>query len=163
MALSAGSDIESICSKCGDVWHVIVAMVDTKIAKVQCKECNGVHRYKAPGGAKATRTKSVRTKSAAAKKTSAAAASAGPQVEPDISKPTRSYQASEQYEARDRVDHVKFGIGVVEEAVPGKITVWFPVGRKVLAQAKTVAGALERPKPFTHGDSQPGGVKGGVR
>ena len=159
MALSAGADIESICSKCGDVWHVIVAMVDTKIAKVQCKECNGVHRYKPPGGAAATRKKSVRPRSAAAKKASAPAVSAGPQVEADTSKPTRPYMASESFEVAERVDHIKFGIGVVEDAVPGKITVWFPTGRRVLAQAK-VTRNLGRPKPFDHDDVPPGGGAG---
>ena len=29
-----GQDIESICGKCGDVWHVVVAMNGTAIAKV---------------------------------------------------------------------------------------------------------------------------------
>src|SRR5262249_56275409 len=50
MTAPVGADIESICSKCGDVWHVVVAKVGEKIAKVQCKQCNGLHRYKPPGG-----------------------------------------------------------------------------------------------------------------
>lgn len=44
-----GADIESICRKCGDVWHVVVAKVGDQIAKVQCKQCNGLHRHKPPG------------------------------------------------------------------------------------------------------------------
>jgi hypothetical protein len=153
MGLSAGADIESICSKCGDVWHVIVAMVGDKVAKVQCKECNGLHRYRPPGGAK-TKAAAVRTRkksTGSSSRSKAKASPSGPAVEPDIRRPTRPYRASEEYQVADRVDHVKFGIGVVEETEPGKMTVWFPVGRKVLVQARP-APKLERPPRFVHED-----------
>ena len=55
MSVGVGQDIESICNKCGDVWHVVVAKVGDKIAKVQCKECNGYHRYRPSGTTSATK------------------------------------------------------------------------------------------------------------
>ena len=65
MTPAVGADIESLCSKCGDVWHVVVAKVGEEIVRVICKECGGQHRYrnpKAPAGAKRaeTTTKSPR-------------------------------------------------------------------------------------------------------
>src|SRR6202012_6152712 len=53
MSAAVGADIEALCSKCGDVWHVVVAKVGDKIAKVHCKQCNGDHRYRPVHGAPA--------------------------------------------------------------------------------------------------------------
>ncbi|MBL0215562.1 MAG: hypothetical protein IPQ07_16970 [Myxococcales bacterium] len=53
MSAGVGADVEALCSKCGDVWHVVVAKVGERIVKVQCKQCSGYHRYKSPHGAPA--------------------------------------------------------------------------------------------------------------
>ncbi len=37
--MRVGSDIEAVCKKCGDVWHVVIALADRVIAKVECREC----------------------------------------------------------------------------------------------------------------------------
>ena len=37
MTPAVGADIESLCSKCGDVWHVVVAKVGEEIVRVICK------------------------------------------------------------------------------------------------------------------------------
>jgi hypothetical protein len=143
MTATVGADIESICRKCGDVWHVIVAMIEDDIAKVQCKQCNGLHKYKDPSQAEAEAKKPAKKKrapamTAAQKKAAAAAKPKGrATVEPDLKKPTRPYKFSESYESGERVDHVKFGIGVVEDVLDGsKIEVYFPDGGRVLAVAK---------------------------
>ncbi len=158
MQASVGADIESTCRKCGDVWHVIVAMVDGDIAKVQCKECGGSHRYKEPGGATA---KSKAAPKAAKKKKKAmtaaekkAAAAAKPKthatVDADLSKPTRPYKFSDSFASGERIDHVKFGVGVVEDVLDGgKIEVFFSDGRRVLAIAKaeTKLASLKEARP----------------
>ncbi len=142
--MSVGADIESTCRKCGDVWHVVVAMVDGEIAKVECKECKGTHKYKEPGSdtksAKPKKAKKPKKKALTAAEKKAAAA-AKPKthatVEPDLSKPTRPYKFSDTFESGERIDHVKFGVGVVEDVLDGgKIEVFFPEGRRVLALAK---------------------------
>src|SRR5204863_5532078 len=82
-----------------------------------------------------------------------------PAVAADLSKPSRTYRASEKFEVGERVDHPSFGQGVVEVAEPGKITVFFASGRRVLVQAKAaVSSGLSRPKPFDH-EHPPGGGK----
>lgn len=138
---AVGADVESLCRKCGDVWHVVVAKVGEQIAKVQCKECGSLHKHRPPGGAKPKGPSVARRRTGAATKSSATKASAPPRfepaLEPDLSKPIRPYSIRELFSAGERVDHPKFGIGIVEQVTaPGKIEVFFPDGRRVLAQAK---------------------------
>src|ERR1041385_7026319 len=128
MSAAVGADVEALCSKCGDVWHVVVAKVGAQIVKVQCKQCGGYHRYKSPHGA----PKEVRQPSMFGPKPQRAPAAdkapverfAKPAVAADLSKPSRTYRASEKYEVGERVDHPNFGQGVVEISEPGKITVF---------------------------------------
>jgi hypothetical protein len=166
MSAAVGADVEALCSKCGDVWHVVVAKVGEQIVKVQCKQCGGYHRYKSPHGA----PKEKRQPSMFGEKPARAAAASStpkapverfekPAVAADLSKPVRSYSAVLRYEVGERVDHVQFGQGVVETAEPGKITVFFASGRRVLVQSKegaTSGGKLERPKPFDHSNTAGG-------
>jgi hypothetical protein len=75
----------------------------------------------------------------------------------------RPYRASETFAVSDRVDHPSFGQGVIEISEPGKVTVFFATGRRVLVQAKdggtkpAGGGGLTRPKPFDY--SNPAGGK----
>ena len=32
MTAAVGADVEALCSKCGDVWHVVVAKVNVQVA-----------------------------------------------------------------------------------------------------------------------------------
>jgi hypothetical protein len=136
--LSAGSDVESVCSKCGDVWHVIVAMVGNQIAKVQCKECGAVHRHRTAAGTRAPGAAPMRRRSPGDKPSRPAAPpppppSSGPTVAANAELPVRPYAASATYAVAERIEHPSFGIGVIESISPGKITVFFASGRRVLA------------------------------
>lgn len=151
MSAATGADIESICSKCGDVWHVVVAKVGDTIARVQCKECGAQHRYRAKDGKVAAK---AAPRPRAAKVTKAPVERfERPQVAADLTRPTRTYHPTERFEIGDRVEHPTFGQGVVEATPePGKMTVFFPVGRKVLVHAKDGGGmsGLGKPRPFDH-------------
>ena len=143
MATSVGADIESICGKCGDVWHVVVAMVGSTVAKVECKMCGRQHRHRPPGGqvsaSRATRTtaRSLGSSKASSSGTRGKAVSNEPLVMADISRPVRSYAISETFTVGDRIHHQTFGDGVVEMVVgPGKIQVFFPAGRRVMAHER---------------------------
>lgn len=169
MAAGVGADVEALCSKCGDVWHVVVAKVGDKIVKVQCKQCGGYHRYKSPHGAPAEAKMPRANRPQAPEGESPAKAPRAsrdpverfekPAVAADLSKPSRPYRASEKFEVGERVDHPNFGQGIVELCEPGKITVFFATGRRVLVCAKEGAAAsgLARPKPFDHSIPTPGG------
>ncbi len=141
MPASVGADIESICGKCGDVWHVVVAMVGDRVAKVECKQCGKQHRHKPPGGTtvRSTRKSTSKKASASASTSRGQSQTNEPLVKVDLNKPLRPYAISESFGVGDRIDHAKFGSGVVEMVVgPGKIQVFFPTGRRVMAHDRQV-------------------------
>ena len=140
-AVGVGDEIESVCGKCGPVWHVVAAMVGNKVVKVVCKRCGAQHRHRSPPGSAPAPAESAPTpkpekRSKAKSEASKAESAAGgaPRIEPDLSRPIKPYQAGQTYLLRDRIEHRTFGVGVVEElSGPGKIQVRFPDGpRKLL-------------------------------
>ncbi len=156
--IGVGSDVEALCGRCKrETWHVVLAMVDGAIAKVQCKLCGAQHRFRRPGSAADSRRKASHRSAGSGGRSSRSRANKpppeppGPTVEADTKRPIRPYKASEQYDVGERVDHKTFGLGVVELTEPGKVTLWFPGGRKVLAQARETA-KLSRPPPIRYDD-----------
>ena len=160
MSAATGADVEALCTKCGDVWHVVVAKVGERIVKVQCKECGSYHRYKSPHGVPKEKRQAPTMAERAARppRESPAERFEKPAVAADLAKPVRAYRASETFEVSERVEHPSFGQGVVEVAESGKITVFFASGRRVLVQAKgaPASGGLVRPKPFDHSNTAGG-------
>lgn len=150
MSPPVGADIEALCSKCGDVWHVIEAKVGEDIVRVICKECGAQHRYRNPkkAGMATPRTKSTKPRTSRTKEVVERFAT--PAIAADLSIPVRTYKASDLYAPGERVEHPTFGQGVVEVSEPGKVTLFFATGRKVLAQAKGAPGKLVRPRAFDH-------------
>ena len=164
MSVPTGADIEALCSKCGDVWHVVVAKVGEDIVRVICKECGAQHRYRNPklkGAQPRARSSSSSSSTSSAPRAPRAQVVQRfdtPAVAADLSKAVRTYKASEKFVVGERVEHPTFGTGVVETAEPGKITVFFAVGRKMLVQSKdgSTSSKLERPKPFDHSNTAGG-------
>jgi hypothetical protein len=160
MSAGVGADVEALCSKCGDVWHVVVAKVGQQIVKVQCKQCSGYHRYRSPHNAPAEKKLPATNRPPRETRppTKAVERFEKPAVAADLSRPARPYRASELFEVGQRIDHPSFGQGVIEIAEPGKITVFFASGRRVLVQAKAeTGGGLAKPKPFDHANPPAGG------
>ena len=157
-----GKDVAALCSKCGDVWHVVVAKVGQEIVQVLCKECGGRHRYRNPNKNAAKPAREPGTPRAA-RAASPVARFDTPTIAPDLSRAVKRYAASELFTVGDRVEHPTFGQGVVElTAEPGKMTVFFATGRRVLVHAKAAStmpvrgGGLERPRPIDHSLPTPG-------
>jgi len=157
---AVGEDIEALCGRCGTVWHVVMAKMGAKIAKVVCKRCNGQHLYRTeqppesaassngdsngPAASAAPRATARRSRSRAA------APAPAPVPAFDPSKPPRAYAAGQVFVAGERVQHPTFGGGVVTGSPgPGKVEIAFPAGRRVLASAK-IASTLERPMLAKH-------------
>ncbi len=132
--MRVGSDIGSICRRCGDVWHVVIARVDGRIAKVECKECGARHRYRPAEGAK---TAPSRSSAAGATSPRTRSRKAKQIVEADRSRPRRPFRPSETYRVGDRVVHESFGEGVVQAVKgPTKIEILFEVGSKTLVHGR---------------------------
>lgn len=149
-----GQDIEDNCNKCGDVWHVVVAMVGTRVVRVLCKQCSGQHNYKNERRNSATAST---TKRSSVKKSKEKAPPALPTVT-DPSKPPRAYAFKESYRAGERIAHPKFGVGIVRGSPgPGKIDVVFTDGDRILTCDRTGGTEIERHKPveLSHPADQP--------
>lgn len=135
---------------------MVVAKVGDQIAKVQCKECHAYHRYRSGDKVAPAKTRSSATPRAKVTRAPVERFEK-PAVAADLTRAVRTYSALERYEIGDRVEHPVFGQGVVEAMPePGKVTMFFAVGRKVLVQAKEVRNILERPKPFDHSNAAGG-------
>jgi hypothetical protein len=142
-----GQDIEAVCGKCGPIWHVVMAKVGDRIAKVVCKRCGGQHRYRTENGAEAASSERRTTSapSRGASRPRAAEPAARPQPAFDPAKPPRPYTPRDSYGPGDRLSHPSFGVGVVAGSPGGgKVEVVFPSGSRVLACAKA-ASTLARP------------------
>ena len=143
-----GEDIEDICTRCGDTWHVVMAKVGERVAKVVCKLCGGQHNYR--GDQQPAAAASGGSGSAWGRPRKRRITRSNPITPPsavvfDPRKPPRAYSPKEGYLPGERVTHSTFGIGVVSGAPgPGKVEVHFPSGMRTLACAKAVS-TLERP------------------
>jgi hypothetical protein len=142
-----GQDIEALCGRCGQVWHVVMAKMGERIVKVVCKRCGGHHRFRSENEADETPSRPARTRNFSVARSRAPKSITPPPVAPafDPSKPTRPYAAAAQYAAGERIAHPQFGLGVVAGSPgAGKIDVVFPSGPRVLAAAKSTS-SLARP------------------
>jgi hypothetical protein len=143
-----GDDIEDVCSRCGDTWHVVMAKVGERIAKVVCKRCGGQHSYRgsegaAPSGGAAGGPGKRMMRRRSSKPNMEAVPAPPPVFDPD--KPPRPYSARDSYAPGERIMHPTFGTGVVASAPgPGKVDVVFPSGNRTLACAKAES-TLARP------------------
>ena len=147
---AVGQDIEALCGRCGTVWHVVMAMMGDRIAKVVCKRCNGHHRYRTenetPEAAPNAPAREGQGRRAPARRfAKSAARTPAPLPTFDPNKPPRVYTAKDAYGQGERVTHPTFGTGIVTNVpAPGRVEVAFPSGERVLACSKT-ASTLERP------------------
>src|SRR5262245_55415543 len=126
---AVGEDIEALCGRCGQVWHVVMAKMGDRIAKVVCKRCGGHHGYrteKADGADAAPANGSRDSRRPAPRRYVRRETEAPPPAMPpfDPSKPPRPYTAKEAFAAGERLTHPAFGTGVVTGAPgPGKIEI----------------------------------------
>ena len=129
--MGVGADIESVCGKCGKTWHVVIAMVDGRVAQVECSRCGKRHRPRAETTAAPRphrRTGEAATPAAKANK---------PMVAADMSIAPVFYDATLGYKVGQRIEHPAFGPGVVERVLAtNKIQIFFATGSRVLAQRR---------------------------
>lgn len=64
-SLAPGQRLEARCTRCRDVTgHVIVALVDGRVAKVECCACGSVHKYYPPEApAREVKSRALRVRS----------------------------------------------------------------------------------------------------
>ena len=142
-----GQDIEDICTRCGDTWHVVMAKVGERVVKVVCKLCGSQHNYRGENETASSKGTSTSSWGSSRRRRTTKRAVAAPAPPPtfDPAKPPRAYSAKDAYYPGERIVHPSFGTGVVAGTPgPGKVDVIFPTGARTLACAKA-ASTLERP------------------
>ena len=112
-----GGEVETRCGKCKEIReHVIAALKENgEIARVECLTCRSNHIYRE--AKTTTRTTSGRTTTRGTKRDGASGS--------DSVGPLRPYSMQERFFVGDRLEHQKFGLGVVIEVRAGKIDVKF--------------------------------------
>jgi hypothetical protein len=143
-----GQDIEDICTRCGDTWHVVMAKLGDRVMKVVCKLCGSQHNYRGENAAPAAAAGATGSSWGASRRRKTvkkAAPEPAPPPDFDPTKPPRAYSIKEGYAPGERIMHPSFGTGVVASVPgPGKVEVVFPSGARTLACDKKVS-TLERP------------------
>ena len=139
-SLGVGKDLHTHCTKCaGDRWHVVVAKVDGKIKRVECKICGSLHNLKvhlekaAPhkrGSESPSRRKMVTSSSVPGKPWQQLV------MDREVAgEGKQGYNLSSGYSMGNLIDHPKFGLGVVVKILDNqrRAEVAFEDGMKVLA------------------------------
>jgi len=136
--LRAGIEIDAYCTRCRmDLTHRIIAVVNNKPVKVECRTCYGTHNYRAPKSspvpvAKATGGASAPRPAKASPRRSAV------NDEPVVVAPPpgariHGYRMTEKFSKDQWVSHKVFGTGVVTQVLgDDKIEVHFDGNSKVL-------------------------------
>lgn len=160
--LLPGQRIEARCTRCKDITgHIIVIMLEGKVAKVECCACHSIHKYYPPEGTvKPVKAKPVRVQSGQERQQVVAAVKTPrPKVEKParVSAPTKAAQHAEElaqqwavavnrfagspapyamdaaFRNGDFVDHKVFGVGqVLQVTPPDKMEILFREGMKTL-------------------------------
>ncbi len=118
--LKLGDDLDVYCGRCKDSReHVVAALKPTGgVDRVQCRTCGSNHIYREKKTA--TKTASTRTRSASGTSTRKTLA----ELEQNAG-PARDYSMQSRFKVGDRINHPKFGTGLVIEERTGKIDVKF--------------------------------------
>lgn len=121
-----GGDVEAYCGKCKEMREHVIAALDDKggIARVECRTCQSNHIYRE----RKTATKTASTRAPRGSKKDAAAAI-------EAVGPLRPYSMQARFAVGDRLEHQKFGLGVVIEVRASKIDVKFGKELKTLIHA----------------------------
>ncbi|MBI5481927.1 MAG: hypothetical protein HY906_23940 [Deltaproteobacteria bacterium] len=139
--MKVGGEIEAYCTSCKAIhWHIIIAMVDARPAKVECLSCHKQH--------------TLRTARSRARGAAAPAPSRPATVLLDLEEKLRGREKTatgydpERACALDEViRHPSFGLGVVVALpAPQRMEVAFHGGRKFLVHDRAGGGPrLKRP------------------
>ncbi len=129
--LSAGNHTLSRCSKCKETSnHTIVAMVEDRVARVECNVCGSVHNHRNTTAPK-PRSTSPRTP-AQPRKTRAQAQWGNLMAEADQTRAV-PYHIKTPVKTGYIIDHPSFGLGqILSTTRPNKMEIIFEQGVKLL-------------------------------
>ena len=130
-----GTDIDAYCTRCQlELAHVVVAMVQGRVARVQCKTCGTVHAYRRSEGPSPRRTDAG---PGGARRASAARSAYDELMQgKDISRAQR-YKPTLRFAPGDVLHHPTFALGLVAKLLSDdKIEVVFADATRVLVHGR---------------------------
>ena len=138
MVKQVSEDIVAYCTSCKmDLTHVIVALDGEKVKKVLCKTCKKEHVYKAPKEGKAP-LKKKRLPAKSKKKTISPLEEWEKTMEQAKDAPTKVYAQDGSFGEGEKVDHSKFGLGLITKIIqPNKMEVIFEEGTKLMIRGSS--------------------------
>ena len=136
MTNRVAEEVVAYCTSCRmDLTHVIVAMAGDKIVRVLCRSCNKEHAYRIPKELRPPAPKKRGGKPPIPRKTRSALRDWEKAMEGCQDLPAKAYAQDGVFEAGDKVNHSRFGLGVVAALIkPNKMEVLFQGGGKVLVR-----------------------------
>lgn len=119
------------CKKCGgEKYHVVLAHTSATSAKVQCEICKSKKTYKIGSLAKKAMTGGAKPKRATSPRGAAAKAAAHEteyqtMLSAQATGENTPYNMKSQFKLNQKIQHPKFGLGVVKVAQQDKVEVVF--------------------------------------
>ena len=119
----------TFCKKCNaDRYHVVLAHTTPKTAKIKCEVCGSQKSYSLPkaggsaGAAKVTRTRTASSESA---RRSSHNAEYEALLQAQENSSEVSYNIKGKFTLNQKINHPKFGVGIVRGVQPEKVEVVF--------------------------------------
>ena len=158
--LKVGGELDAWCTSCRQMkWHVIVALVAGKPAKVECNGCGKQHQYRAAPPGSSTGTTGGSGTGEKKPRASKSSTPAVPAVDFDAlvaGREARAYSPNERYGVGDVMRHPNFEVGVVTAAPAAqKIEVTFRAGKKILLHDRQAAEPSKLAPPPRRDDTAP--------
>jgi hypothetical protein len=128
--ISAGQNIDSYCGKCKlNLDHTIMTMSGEAVAKVRCKTCGSLHKFKSPLDAQKVRKPRAK-KGAGEDATTEIVWAAGLA---EARGKERDYSMASRYRVGDIVNHQTFGKGIVLKLYANKCDMLFKDRERLMA------------------------------
>lgn len=131
---AVAKNVHTFCKKCNaDRYHVVIAHKTATSAKVKCEVCGASKTYSLPKPVKPAKPKVFGAKPRASRRPvseEARRSSHNAEYESLIDKhsstPTVTYSFKTKFELNNKVQHPKFGLGLVKAVEIDRIEVVFP-------------------------------------
>lgn len=127
----------TLCKKCeAERYHVVLAHTSEKSAKIKCEVCGSQKSYTLPRTAKkasastaakgtAPKTPGRRGKNSEESRRASHLAEYESLLQANDANPTQTYSMKAKFENNHKLNHPKFGLGIIRSAQPEKIEVVF--------------------------------------
>jgi hypothetical protein len=137
MQAKVGGEVDAFCTKCKmTLAHTILAIAESRIARVQCNTCGGQHTYRTGGVTRAPASPRVPMPRKEI-------LSFQQRLEGRDLSAARKYSPKETFAWDDLVDHPTFGLGIVQAVRLDKVDIGFKASEKTLVHGRGEASGAK--------------------